>query len=770
MPCVDAVAVVSAGSPKILLLSLGICELTHSFLLSYIVGQSTLGKSTLLRTLSQLKLQGLSVSIEEGEAELSAMPKAFLRQEDDTLYFGKMLPCDYLHLSARIYGVTDEKLAEVHGFTEQLFDRGKEFRGVAESTLFNAYFDTPIEKLSGGQRKILSIAVTLLLDPELLLLDEPLSGLDSVSCVQVLDALKYIAETQGCIILLVIHQPSDAILEKFERVIVLRSSKLVCDICVPAKGVRNSAKLLEKHLFLSVPALEKEASVRQLSRKATSLRTSLVQVASTRRFTDSMMVPFEEGDNAVQIRSDQPSDIIDSSEVPQMVGQARLPPRRLSRKTSGLSSLLGTAPIQRIAESTRGLFQEKGTTVSHGLRSEEEKGDMHKGQCHAPVGHLPEPGMAPSRIPTRKPSELPSALVEELKSPGKDNGEQSINAMVDSEDSHSDQIFARWSKCLRQVRPIMLRAGKHFGWGWTDILTAVFVFVVVSVMLYFEPLFPAQVVLMTLGLVGIPVFLFPSRILEYTLLWRAHKLEMDDRKISLAAFQIGSAGITFPVPVIALTIALIPAYAITGWSYETFVVQAIFSLVHLIITLQFGRVLGVIFRGDIGHVIKLYTLVMFISFAFSSVPIASRKVPPGLRWLFLLSIFFWAVSGAVLNQFDPDNYSNDDKCFDFVTCLLSDGAFIVHFLGFAPMSTTFRAIGILTGVFILLVAAEYILLRYQCAGVSLWNQNQNCRICPMSSPPGALKAAARRSGSGGLAGDGLQGTMGNIDDNECYDA
>jgi hypothetical protein len=100
--------------------------------------------------------------------------------------------------------------------------------------------------------------------------------------------------------------------------------------------------------------------------------------------------------------------------------------------------------------------------------------------------------------------------------------------------------------------------------------------------------------------------------------------------------------------------------------------------------------------------------------------VASRKFPPSLRWLFLLSIDFWAISGAVMNHFDDEHYSNEEDCFDFLTCLLSDGSFIVRYLGFAPLSTSFRALAVLTGCFSLLYLLEYALLRYRCDGVSFF--------------------------------------------------
>jgi hypothetical protein len=71
-----------------------------------------------------------------------------------------------------------------------------------------------------------------------------------------------------------------------------------------------------------------------------------------------------------------------------------------------------------------------------------------------------------------------------------------------------------------------------------------------------------------------------------------------------------------------------------------------------------------------------------------------------------------------MNQFEDDNYSNNDDCVDFLTCLLTDGSFIVRFLSFASTSTNFRALVVLTGCFWVSVLLEYALFRCRCDGIT----------------------------------------------------
>lgn len=81
-----------------------------------------------------------------------------------------------------------------------------------------------IRSISGGEKKRVSAGVELVADPGLFFLDEPDSGLDAQSAVELMENLRKIANT-GKIVMVISHSP-DRVSELFDKVIVLAKSHL----------------------------------------------------------------------------------------------------------------------------------------------------------------------------------------------------------------------------------------------------------------------------------------------------------------------------------------------------------------------------------------------------------------------------------------------------------------------------------------------------------------------------------------------------------------
>ncbi|HRJ73135.1 MAG TPA: ABC transporter permease, partial [Terrimicrobiaceae bacterium] len=82
----------------------------------------------------------------------------------------------------------------------------------------------PVGKLSGGQRKRVSVGAELLCRPRLMFLDEPTSGLDPAAEFRLMESLRHLATT-GCTIFCTTHVMGNAYL--FDRLAVMYGGRLV---------------------------------------------------------------------------------------------------------------------------------------------------------------------------------------------------------------------------------------------------------------------------------------------------------------------------------------------------------------------------------------------------------------------------------------------------------------------------------------------------------------------------------------------------------------
>ena len=98
-------------------------------------------------------------------------------------------------------------------------ERKERVKEVMETFGLTAVSGHMVEKLSGGQKKRLSISMEYLSNPSLFILDEPDSGLDGVMARKLFERLREIADT-GKIVIVITHTP-DRVIDLIDDVIVL---------------------------------------------------------------------------------------------------------------------------------------------------------------------------------------------------------------------------------------------------------------------------------------------------------------------------------------------------------------------------------------------------------------------------------------------------------------------------------------------------------------------------------------------------------------------
>jgi ABC-2 type transport system ATP-binding protein len=166
-----------------------------------ILGQNGSGKSTLVRLLSTLLINdGGEASIFGHDAfrETRAIRRLVNRVSVEASFFKKMSAAENLSYAARFYGMTPKqtrhKIPEILARVGFPPDRRNE----------------AMEHLSRGMQQKVALARALLTSPVLLLLDEPTTGLDPRSKLEVQEFIKEVRRLHDATILLCTHDMNEA--------------------------------------------------------------------------------------------------------------------------------------------------------------------------------------------------------------------------------------------------------------------------------------------------------------------------------------------------------------------------------------------------------------------------------------------------------------------------------------------------------------------------------------------------------------------------------
>ena len=198
-----------------------------------LLGPNGAGKTTTLRLVTGL-LAPDGGSIEVLGIDLAGAPAAAKARmaylPDEPMLYGKLKPFEYLEFVAGLWGVRAE---EAEPRARELLDWLDLSRHEHELT----------EGFSRGMKQKLALAGALIHEPELLILDEPLTGLDAVAARQVKDLLLAHVAKGGTVIL------TTHILEVAERLAqrigIIRQGRLIAEGTLDELRARTQGGSLE---------------------------------------------------------------------------------------------------------------------------------------------------------------------------------------------------------------------------------------------------------------------------------------------------------------------------------------------------------------------------------------------------------------------------------------------------------------------------------------------------------------------------------------------
>ena len=165
-----------------------------------LIGPNGAGKTTLIRMLAAAEEPTKGEIYINGDRPLSDRDNSILKQRlgylpDDFPLYDDLTVWDYLDYFARLYKLKEPR-------------RSQRLREVLELVQLSQKRRSLIATLSRGMKQRLSLARTIIHEPIVLLLDEPVSGLDPIARMQFREIVKVLQEA-GMTILISSHVLSD---------------------------------------------------------------------------------------------------------------------------------------------------------------------------------------------------------------------------------------------------------------------------------------------------------------------------------------------------------------------------------------------------------------------------------------------------------------------------------------------------------------------------------------------------------------------------------
>ncbi len=209
-----------------------------------LLGPNGAGKTTLMRILTSYiyPLEGTALIDDKDvtEAPLAARKVTGYMPETVPLYYD-MLVDEYLTFIGQARGLSRQKLAD-------------RLRWVKDNCGLGPIWKHPISEISKGYRQRVGLAQALIHDPDVLILDEPMTGLDPLQIIGIRRLVRQLAKDRTIIFSTHILQEVQALADK---IVILSNGRVIADGTLTeivdmagAQGGRGAASLEEAFIGL----------------------------------------------------------------------------------------------------------------------------------------------------------------------------------------------------------------------------------------------------------------------------------------------------------------------------------------------------------------------------------------------------------------------------------------------------------------------------------------------------------------------------------------